>query len=103
MTCQSVAEALQGGLERGRSGAGYLIGDANLTWKEYFELWFKAAGREQNLEVREEDHPIIPNIIMYAGIGALTAYNPPAEETSLLGYQRGVLRGMLEEAFDYYG
>lgn len=102
MTCRSVAQALQGALERGESGKDYLIGDANLTWKEYFELWFQAAGNPQDLEVREEDHPIIPNIIMFAGIGALTKYDPPMEEIELLGYERGVLPAMIEEAFQYY-
>lgn len=102
MTCKSVAQALHGGLERGASGGSYLIGDANLSWKEYFELWFKAAGNERQLEVRDEDHPIIPNIIMYAGVGALTKYDPPANETELLGYERGVLPAMIEEAYNYY-
>ena len=102
MTCQSVSEALLGALERGESGKGYLIGDANLTWKEYFELWFAAAGNPQDLEVREDEHPIIPQMIMYAGVNALTSYEPPADETALLAYQRGVLPAMITECFNYY-
>jgi dihydroflavonol-4-reductase len=103
MTCQSVAEAMLGGLERGESGKAYLIGDVNLSWKEFFEAWFKAAGRPRNLEVREDEHPIIPKeVIMYLG-GGMTRYEPPEEETSLLGYRRGVLMPMIEESFRYYG
>jgi nucleoside-diphosphate-sugar epimerase len=102
MTCQSVAEALIGGLERGESGKSYLVGDTNLTWKEFFELWFKAAGRPRDLEVRDDDHPLIPKeIIMYVG-GKNPAYDPPAEETALLGYQRGVLLPHIEECVRYY-
>jgi nucleoside-diphosphate-sugar epimerase len=103
MTCQSVAEAMLGGLERGESGKAYLIGDANLTWKEFFELWFKAAGRPVDLAVRDEDHPLIPReVIGYVG-GGNPAYDPPAEETALLGYQRAVLIPHVEECFRYYG
>ena len=102
MTCRSVAQALQGGLERGAPGVGYLVGDANLTWKEYFELWFEAAGNPRDLEVREDEHPIIPSMIMYAGVGALTAYEPPSPETELLGYERGMLVPMIAEAYRYY-
>jgi dihydroflavonol-4-reductase len=103
MTCQSVAEAMLGGLERGESGKAYLIGDINLSWKEFFESWFKAAGRPRQLEVREDEHPIIPReVIMYLG-GGMTNYEPPSEETALLGYRRGVLQPMIAESFRYYG
>ena len=91
-----------GGLERGESGKSYLIGDANLTWKEFFELWFEAAGRPRDLEVRN-GHPIIPDFALsYLDFG-MTDYEPPEEETTLLGYQRGVLRPAIEESCRYYG
>ncbi len=102
MTCRSVAQALQGGLERGASGKAYLIGDTNLTWKSYFELWFAAAGNPRELEVREDEHPIIPRMIMYAGVNALTAYDPPEDETRLLGYERGALTTHISECYRYY-
>jgi len=101
MTCRSVAEAMLGGLERGESGRSYLVGDANLSWKAYFELWFEAAERPGNLEVRR-GHPIIPDFALsYLGYGA-TDYEPPEEETKLLGYQRGVLVSHVEECYRYY-
>jgi nucleoside-diphosphate-sugar epimerase len=103
MTCQSVAEAMLGGLERGESGRSYLIGDANLSWKAFFELWFKAAGRPRELEVREGDHPLIPReVIAYVG-GGMPSYEPPAEETARLGYGRGVLIPHVADCFRYYG
>jgi nucleoside-diphosphate-sugar epimerase len=101
MTAKSVAQAMQGGLERGEPGKSYLIGDANLSWKDYFELWFKAAGRPRDLEVHR-GHPIIPDFTLsYLDFGS-TDYEPPAEETALLGYRRGVLVPHVEECFRYY-
>lgn len=102
MTCRSVAEAMLGGLERGESGKSYLIGDVNLSWKDYFELWFKAAGRPRDLDVRT-GHPIIPDFALsYLSFGA-SRYEPPAEETAVLGYQRGVLLREIDACMGYYG
>lgn len=102
MTCQSVAEAMAGALERGESGKSYLIGDVSLTWQEFFELWFKAAGRPRRLEVIDADHPLIPReVIAYLG-DRTPRYQPAPEETQLLGYQRGVLLPMIEESFHHY-
>lgn len=88
VSVHSVAQALSGALARGEPGKAYLIGDGNYSWKDYLETWCAAAGNPQTLEVREDDHPLLPNIIMYAGIGATVSYEPPAEETALLGYER---------------
>ena len=102
MTCRSVAEAMLGGLERGESGKAYLIGDENLSWKKFFELWFEAAERPRDLEVRD-GHPIIPDFALsYLDFG-MTDYEPSEEETRLLGYQRGVLRPVIEQSCRYYG
>lgn len=103
MTAQSVAEALQGGLERGESGKAYLIGDANMSWKEYFEEWFKRAGNPREIEVRSDEHPLLPNMILYAGVGATVSYVPPTEETELLGYGRGKVPAMISEVIEAMG
>lgn len=102
MTCRSVAQAMLGGLERGESGKSYLVGDENLSWKEYFELWFAAAGRPRDLDVHL-GHPIIPDFTLtYLDFGS-TDYIPPAEETAQLGYDRGVLHQEVEACQRYYG
>jgi nucleoside-diphosphate-sugar epimerase len=102
MTCNAVAEAMLGGLKRGQSARSYLIGDVNLSWKQFFELWFKAAGRPRDLDVRC-GHPIIPDFALsYLGFGKKTDYEPQAEETALLGYRRGTLIPMIDEAYRYY-
>jgi nucleoside-diphosphate-sugar epimerase len=101
MTCRSVAQAMIGGLERGESGKAYLIGDTNLSWKQFFELWFKAVGRPRDLPVGE-GHPLIPDeIIAYVG-GRNPSYVPPPEETARLGYERDVLIPHLAECVGYY-
>jgi hypothetical protein len=101
MPCQSIAEAMLGALERGESGKAYLVGDVNLSWKSFFERWFAAAGRPRDLEVRL-GHPIIPDFTLsYLDFGS-TDYEPPAEETALLGYQRGALLPHIDECFAYY-
>ncbi|MFK7732301.1 MAG: NAD-dependent epimerase/dehydratase family protein [Pseudomonadales bacterium] len=88
ITAKSVAESIEGALERGESGKAYLIGDENYTWKEYLEAWASAAGAPVELEVRSDDHPILPNAIMFAGAGALVNYEPDADESALLNYGR---------------
>ena len=101
LTCRSISQAMVGGIERGESGKAYLVGDENLSWKQYFELWFAAAGRPRDLEVRT-GHPIIPDFTLsYLSFGA-TDYVPAAAETALLGYDRGVLRAEVEASFRYY-
>ena len=102
MTCHSVAEALEGGLLRGESGKDYLVGDTNLSWKQFFENWFEVAGRPQDIEVRDEDHFLIPQeVINYVG-GKMAHYEPSEEDRVLLGYSRGVAISMIEESFHYY-
>jgi dihydroflavonol-4-reductase len=97
MTAPSVAEAILGGLERGESAKAYLIGDENYSWKAYLEAWCAAAGNPMELEVRSDDHPMLPNAIMFAGPGATVSYEPEAAETELLGYSRGQLGAMIGE------
>jgi nucleoside-diphosphate-sugar epimerase len=102
MTCRSVAQAMLGALERGESGKSYLVGDVNLTWQDFYGLWFEAAGNPRRLEVRDEDHPILAReIIAYIG-GKTPDYEPPAGETALLGYDRGTLFDEVRSCYDYY-
>ena len=103
MTSRSIAEAVLGALERGAPGRQYLIGDENFSWKEYLELWFAAAGNPVDLEEREDDHPLLPHAIMFAGAGATISYEPDVEETALLGYGRGRVKAMIEEIVTAHG
>lgn len=102
ITSQSMAEAVLNALEKGESGKQYLVGDENYSWKEYLEMWFSAAGNPQQLETREDDHPLLPDAIMFAGVGAMVSYEPDPAETSLLGYGRGRVKDMVEELVAEY-
>ncbi len=101
MSSRSVAEAMLGGLERGESGKSYLIGDENMSWKEFFELWFAAAGRPRDLPVARGNMLVPDFALSYLDFGS-SDYTPPADETALLGYSRGVLRSTVIESFGYY-
>jgi nucleoside-diphosphate-sugar epimerase len=101
MSSRAVAQCMLGGLERGESGKSYLIGDENLSWKEFFELWFEAAGRPRDLPA-ERGNVLVPDYALsYLDFGS-TDYEPPAEETALLGYERGTLRKTVQDSFAYY-
>ncbi len=86
ITPQSLAEALLGALERGESGKAYLVGDQYMSWKEYFEKFCAAAGNAQTLEVSEAEHPILPDMILYAGRNAVVDYTP---DNAPLNYSTG--------------
>ena len=87
ISSHSIAQATLSALDKGEPGKAYLLGDENFTWKEYLELWFEAVGNPQQLAVRADDHPMLPNAIMFAGAGATVSYEP--EDTELLAYDRG--------------
>jgi len=66
------------------------------------ELWFTAAGRPRELEVRDDEHPLIPGWVLDYVDRGYPRYDPPAEETALLGYEQGVLIPMVDECYRYY-
>lgn len=101
MSSRAVAQCMLGGLERGESGKSYLIGDENLSWKEFFELWYAAAGRPSELAVGPGNLLVPDFVLSYLDFGA-TSYEPPVEETALLGYERGTLRKTITDSFAYY-
>ncbi len=100
ISSRSVAQATLAALTAGESGKAYLLGDENYSWKEYLELWFDAAGNTQTLEVSEQDHPMLPNVIMFAGAGATIRYEP--EDVELLAYDRNQIRGLVKEIVAAY-
>lgn len=95
ITSLSLAEAVQGALEKGEPGRAYLVGDENLTWKAYFEMWCDEVGNPQNLEVRSDEHPLMPDIIMFAGRNATVSYTPEGAEE--LGYGTQRVRSVIAE------
>ena len=88
MSCQSLSEAIVGALLRGKSGTAYLVGDENLSFADYFGLFFKAAGNPAPVPSLDQDHPLLPDIAIPQGRGNFIAYEPDAAEVALLGYRR---------------
>lgn len=76
ISSSAIAEAVSGALTHGENGKAYLLGGDNYSWKDYLELWFEATGNPQKLVLKSDDHPLIPNAIMYAGVGAEVVYTP---------------------------
>jgi len=99
ISSHSMTEAIHGALARGEAGKPYLVGDENLTWKAYLELFFEAAGNPQDLPVSEEEHPLFPDIMMYAGRNATVSYEP---DNAPLNYSRGRIKETVEEVVRAY-
>ena len=97
ISAHSLAQSTLSALEKGESGKAYLVGDENYSWKEYLKLWFEAVGNPLDLEVREDDHPMFPNVIMFAGPGATVSYEPDSEDLAVLGYDRHQIQGLIRE------
>lgn len=100
ISSRAIAQATLAALEQGEPAKAYLLGDENYSWKDYFEVWFEAAGNSQTLEVKEQDHPMMPNVIMFAGVGATVSYQP--QDTELLAYDRQQIRGLIKEVVEAY-
>ena len=95
----SVAEAVLGGFTHGEAGKAYLIGDENLSWKEYLELFCEAVGNPQNLEVTTDAHPMLPDIILYAGRNTTVSYEP---ENGELNYGRLRIKETIKNVVSSY-
>ena len=102
MAVGAVAAAVAGALTDGESGRAYLIGDANLTFQQYFQALFDAAGSDRTVAVCDDDHAFLPDDFLVAGKGTTLSYEPDAAEVALLGYSRGdvpaTLRAMVAAA-----
>lgn len=99
ITSQSMSEAIAGALAHGVGGRAYLVGDENLSWKVYLEMYFDAVGNTLDLPVSTEEHPLFPDMILYAGRNAVIQYEPDNGE---LGYSRNKVRGTIEQLVAAY-
>lgn len=88
MSSRSLSEAIEGALERGEPGKAYLVGDENLSFTQYFQLFFDAVGSDARLEERDEENPLLPDIAIPQGRGNWVRVDPDPAEVVLLGYRR---------------
>lgn len=96
MSARALAEAIAGALERAEPGAAYLLGDQNLSYRDYFQLIFDLAGAGRTLETRNEPHPFLPDAMIVHGRGTVISYEPDPSVVELLGYRRGDVLPMLQ-------
>ncbi len=89
MSFESLSEAIAAALEHGEPGRAYLVGDENLTFAQYFQLFFDAVGRgDVHVAAIDQELPLLPDVAIPQGRGNFIAYEPDAGETALLGYRR---------------
>ena len=86
ISARSLSQAIFTALQNGKGGHDYLVGDENLSWKAYLEIFCEVVGNPQDLAVSEEEHPLFPDIMMYAGRNATVSYEGEQAEIS---YQTG--------------
>lgn len=103
MSVESLSEAVWGALRHAESGRAYLIGDENLSFRDYLQLFFDAVGNPQQLVARDEDHPLLPVAFIVPGRNSTLAYEPDPAETLQLGYRRNDIRRAVEELVRFHG
>lgn len=103
MSFQSLSEAIEGALERGEPGKAYLVGDENLSFAQYFQLFFDAVGNPAQVETRDEELPLLPDVAIPQGRGKSICYEPDAAETALLGYRRNDVKAAVAQIVAQFG
>ncbi|MXO74322.1 NAD(P)H-binding protein [Altererythrobacter aerius] len=103
MSFRSLSEAIEGAFERGEPGKAYLVGDENLSFADYFQRFFDAAGNPAKVEERDEEHPMLPDIAIPQGRGNWVRVDPDADETATLGYRRNDVTNAVQDLVDQFG
>lgn len=88
MSYRSLSEAIEGALLRGESGKAYLVGDQDLSFTNYFQMFFDAVGSKEKLDERDQENPLLPDVAIPQGRGNWVRVNPDPAEVALLGYRR---------------
>ncbi|MEH6592637.1 MAG: NAD(P)-dependent oxidoreductase [Halioglobus sp.] len=99
ISSQSMSEAIAAALLAGQGGKAYLLGDENLSWKAYLEIYFEIAGNPVDIPVSTDEHSIFPDVMLYAGRNATVHYQPDDS----LGYCRKNIRATIEQIVAAYG
>ena len=99
ISVESLSEAVVGAFDAGVPGKAYLVGDLNLSWKQYLEDFCELAGNPVELAVSEEEHPMFPDVMLYAGRNAVIEYEPDNGE---LNYSRDKVRPAMKAVVEAY-
>src|SRR3546814_20779474 len=92
ISTRSLSEAIAAALLRGDSGKAYLVGDENWTFAEYLSVFFETVGKPQDVPALDQEHPLLPDSMLYAGRGTLFYYEPYAKEQALPGDRRHAVK-----------
>lgn len=97
MSVHSLAQAVSGAIARGEGGRAYLVGDENLSYREYLQLLVDTVGGTAEIVAVDENHVFLPDRMLVHGRSGKISFEPSAEDVALLGYDRGdVTRAMTE-------
>ena len=98
----SLSEAIQAALERGENGKAYLVGDENLSFADYFKLFFRAAGNDVDVPALDQEHPLLPDVAIFTGRGNVVRYEPDAKTLADLRYRRNDVARAVKEVVDQF-
>ncbi len=99
ISLQSLYEAVLGGLTKGENGRGYLVGDENLHFADFFKLFFEAAGRPAEFTIQnDEPMALLPDRALFTGRTGTIFYQP--EGVAELGYRQKDMARSVREIVD---
>ena len=96
ISTDSLSDAIESVLQHGRNGHAYLVGDENLTFREYFGAFFAALGKPAPAVV-DAEFPLLPDAAISWGRGNTLFYEPDAREAAELGYRRNDVQRTIRE------
>ena len=97
MSVQSLSEALHQALVKGTPGKAYLVGDENLTFAQFFGLFFKAVGNPVEVPELDQEHPMLPDVAIYTGRGNYPRYEPDMSLTYRRNDVEAAVRALAEQ------
>lgn len=93
MSVKSLAESIASALERGEAGRNYLVGDENLSYRAFFQMFFNVADNDVEVVTDDNEHKLLPDPYIIQGRGNTLAYEAGNE----LSYTRNdVARAVAE-------
>ena len=102
ISTRSLSQAILGALLRGEPGKAYLVGDQNLSYAGYFQVFLRAVGNDAEVPALDQEHPLLPDMALYTGRGNTVSYEPPVDEAALLGYVRDDIQRAVREVVTQY-
>ncbi|WP_298450594.1 NAD(P)-dependent oxidoreductase [uncultured Marinobacter sp.] len=97
MSVRSLTQAVAGALDHAKTGKAYLVGDENLSFREFFQLFFDVANNPVEIVTVDEEHPLLPDAFIVQGRGNSLVYEPTPKETEALGYKRKDIKNAVRE------